>query len=215
MDFPPLTGIVLAGGASSRLGTDKALLRLWGADGPTLLEATVAKLLSLCHEVIVVADRPRGRPRLRARTVFDAFPQGGVLGAIYTGLMASHTFHAFVVACDMPFLNDALLRYMAAQVRDYDVLIPRLPLRPETAHGNPERVEPLHAIYSRACLEPIRQALSAGEQRIVSFFPQVRVRYLEADEWAHFDPEGLSFRNLNTPEDLAYAQALLQHREPI
>lgn len=214
VDPPPLTGIVLAGGASRRLGTDKALLRPWGEDGPTLLEATVRRLARVCEEVIVVADRPRPRPAVPARTVYDLLPGSGVLGAIYTGLEACHTLHALVVACDLPFLSVTLLQDMAARPRDYDVLIPRLSPEPDAPSANPERVEPLHAIYSRACLEPIRRALEAGARRIVSFFPYVRVRYLEPAEWSRFDPEGLSFRNVNTPEDLAYAERILKGKEP-
>lgn len=211
MELLPLTGIVLAGGASRRLGVDKALLRLWGANGPTLLEATVQRLADLCDPVMVVADRPRAWPALPAQIVYDVLPGRGALGAIYSGLAAAPTLHALLVACDMPFLNPALLRHMAAQPRDYDVLIPRLPADPQAPPGNPEGVEPLHAIYSRACLEPILRCLEAGERRIVSFFPCVRVRYLEPDEWKRFDPDGLSFRNVNTPEDLAYVRTLLQN----
>ncbi|MGC8874803.1 MAG: molybdenum cofactor guanylyltransferase [Chloroflexia bacterium] len=215
MELSPLSGIVLAGGASRRLGTDKALLRLWGDTGPTLLEAVVERLAALCDEVLVVADRPRPWPAMSARTVYDALPGSGVLGAIYTGLLACHTLHALVVACDMPFLNEPLLRYMASRPRDYDVLIPRLPADAQESAGNPERVEPLHAIYSRLCLEPMLRVLQRGERRIVSFFPSVRVQYLEVEEWTRFDPEGLSFRNLNTREDVAYARAVLSRKHTV
>lgn len=205
----PLSGVVLSGGHSRRLGQDKALLRLWGPEGPTLLEATVARLAAVCDEVLVVADRPRDWPALPARVVFDRWPDSGALGGIYTGLAEARFPFALAVACDMPFLNPELLRAMAGRPRDYDVLIPRWG---RSAESPPGRVEPLHAIYGRPCLEPMRALLEAGERRIVSFFPAVRVRYVEEDELARLDPHGRAFRNINTPQDLAEVQALLRGR---
>lgn len=204
----PLSGIVLSGGKSRRLGQDKALLRLWGPRGPTLLEATVGLLESICDEVLVVGVAPSGGPALPARQVADRYPGGGSLGGIYTGLLEATCPFALVVACDMPFLQPALLRYMAGRPRDYDVLIPRLraPDGPET---NQLHVEPLHAIYGRPCLEPMRTLLEQGERQIIRFFPSVRVRYLEAVEIAPWDPAGRAFRNINTPQDLEEVYTIL------
>jgi molybdopterin-guanine dinucleotide biosynthesis protein A len=203
-NHPPLSGVVLSGGKSRRLGQDKALLRLWGPQGPTLLEATVAHLAAVCDEVLVVSSG-LDEPPSPARHVMDRYPGGGSLGGIYTGLLeASHPF-ALVVACDMPFLQPALLRYMARRPRNYDVLIPRLrvPDGPESGHDALQlQVEPLHAIYGRPCLEPMRKLLERGERRIIRFFPYVRVQYLTADEISRFDPDELAFRNINTPRDL-------------
>jgi molybdopterin-guanine dinucleotide biosynthesis protein A len=202
-----LSGVVLAGGHSERLGQDKARLRLWGPQGPTLLEATVARLVEVCAEVVVVSDVPHDWPALPARIVFDRYPGGGALGGIYSGLLETAHRFALAVACDMPFLNPALLRYMADLPQDYDVLIPRL--RHSEKAADPQ-VEPLHAIYGRPCLEPMRELLMRGERRIIRFFPQVRVRYLEEAEWARFDPQGRSFRNINTPAELAEVQQMLK-----
>ncbi len=202
----PLSGLILSGGRSRRLGQDKALLRLWGPQGPTLLEATVARLAAVCDEVLVVVDRPRDWPPLSARVVFDRRPGGGALGGIYTGLAEAHFPFALVVACDMPFLSLELLRAMAGRTRDYDVLLPRWGRGAQAPQG---RVEPLHAIYGRPCLEPMRALLERGERRIVAFFPDVRVRYVEEDELARLDPQGRAFHNINTPQDLAEARALL------
>jgi len=203
----PIDGVVLAGGHSRRLGLDKTMLRLWGPQGPTLLEATIAALRDVCDQVWVVSDGPRDWPALDVPVVFDRYAGGGVLGGIYTGLLAAGRPFVLVVACDMPFLNRDLLAYMASQRRDYDVLIPR--------HASPGGesagwVEPLHAIYGRPCLEPMRQVLERGGRRIVDFFPQVQVRYLEEEDWARFDPEGRSFHNINTPEDVAEVQSILR-----
>ncbi len=199
MTAPP-SGIILAGGQSRRLGQDKTLLRLWGEQGPTLLEATVAKLRSVCDEVLVVGLVPSARPGLPARLVPDRFPGTGALGAIYTGLQEAKYPFALAVACDMPFLDEALLCYMAGLPRDYDVLLPRIP----SGQGSGEyHLEPLHAIYSRLCMGPILRSLERGQRKIIDFFPEVRVRYLEREELAPFEPLDRVFQNINTPEDLA------------
>jgi len=212
---PPLSGVVLSGGQSRRLGQEKAMLRLWGPQGPTLLEATVAHLAAVCDEVLVVSDGPHDWPVLPARVVFDRYPGGGSLGGIYTGLLEAAYPGALTVACDMPFLSRALLRYMAGLPRDYDVLIPRLrppsgaPLGVGREDARELRVEPLHAVYGRLCLEPMHALLSQGERQIIRFFPAVRVRYLEVEEVARFGPPGLLFRNINTPQDLQQVRRVL------
>lgn len=206
--YPPLSGVVLAGGQSRRLGQEKARIQLWGAEGPILLEFVVDRLTALCDEVLTVHSRPWEGSPLSAREVLDRYPGGGALGGIYTGLLAASHDHVLTVGCDMPLLNEPLLRYMAGLPRDYDVLIPRLP-PPARASSHRGWVEPLHAIYGRSCLKPILEGLERGEHRIVHFFSAVRVRYLEAEEWTRFDPTGLSFQNINTPEDLAAVREIL------
>lgn len=200
----PLTGVVLAGGKSRRLGQDKALLRLWGEGGPTLLEVVISRLKAVCEEVLVVSDGPRPWPALPAPIVFDRYPGGGALGGLYTGLLEASFPFILAVACDMPFLSVSLLAYMAGLPRRYDVLIPRL----TDTRGGLSHLEPLHALYGRPCLGPMRDILERGERRIIRFFPQMRVRYLEPEEWARFDPAGLSFRNINTPQDLEEARQM-------
>ncbi len=201
-----LSGLVLAGGQSRRLGQDKTLLRLWGEQGPTLLEATVARLGAVCDEVLVVGLVPSARPGLPARLVPDRFPGTGALGAIYTGLQEAKYPFALAVACDMPFLDEELLRHMAGLPRDYDVLIPRVPSNQEAGEYH---LEPLHAIYGRSCMEPILRSLEKGQRKIIDFFPEVRVCYLEQEELASFEPLERVFQNINTPEDLTRVMELL------
>lgn len=204
---PPTSAVVLAGGLSSRLGRDKRRLRLWGEGGPTLLERTVATVGALCAEVVVVLNDPEGWPGLPARLVGDQYPDGGALGGIASGLAGAAHPYALVVACDMPLLSAPLLAAMLARPRDYDVLVPRSPT-PGAARNNLD-IEPLHAIYSRACLGPIHDTLEASRRQIAAFFPAVRVAYVEPAEIARHDPRGFSFLNINTVEQLADARALL------
>jgi molybdopterin-guanine dinucleotide biosynthesis protein A len=203
----PASAVVLAGGLSRRMGQDKRRLRLWGGGGPTLLEHTVATVGALCPEVVVVLNDPEEWPGLPARLVGDRYPDGGALGGIYSGLATCTCHHSLVVACDMPLLSPALLSAMLARPREYDVLVPRSPT-PGAARNNLD-IEPLHAIYGKACLSPMREALEAGRRQIAAFFPAVRVAYVEPEEIARHDPHGRSFLNVNTAEQMAEVQRLL------
>lgn len=203
----PVSGIVVAGGHSRRLGADKRKLRLWGPQGPTLLEHTLGVLAPLCNDLVVVLNDPEEWGWLTARLVPDIYPDAGALGGIYTGLAAITTTHALVVAADMPFLNRDLLQAMLAYPRTYDVLLPRSP-QPDTAR-NALNVEPMHAIYSQTCLAPLRATLEQGQRRIIDFMDRVRVVTLEPDEILRYDPQGNSFRNINTPDELAQAHQII------
>jgi molybdenum cofactor guanylyltransferase len=207
------SAIVLAGGLSRRLGQDKRRLRLWGEQGPTLLEHTVSVVAQLCEDVVVVLNDPEAWGGLAARLVPDVYADGGALGGIYAGLQAAACGYAVAVACDMPFLSADLLAAMAARPRDYDALVPRSP-QPGSAR-NALDVEPLHAIYSKACLEPMRATLESGRRQIAAFFPLVRVAYVEPEEIHRYDPSGRSFLNVNTAEQMAEAERQLNLAEPL
>lgn len=190
----PLAGAVLAGGQSRRLGRDKALVQFGGR---TLLDATVRTLMPLCEEVVIVSNSPKAHAHPAARLVGDLFPGKGSLGGIYSGLSAVGCECCLVVACDMPFLNAGLLAYMASLASEADVVIPRF------RHN----LEPLHAIYSKGCLPHMKALLDQNNLKIIDFFPQVRVRYVEGEEIARWDPSFRSFMNINTPGDLEKARA--------
>jgi molybdopterin-guanine dinucleotide biosynthesis protein A len=202
-----VTGVVVAGGRSRRLGQDKRRLRLWGEGGPTLLEHTLLVLAPLCAELIVVLNDADAWPGLQARLVPDVYEDAGSLGGIYAGLQAARHGHALVVGADMPLLSARLLEAMLARPRTYDALVPRA-LDPDIPR-NRLSVEPLHAVYSRACLAPLKAMLDAGERRVVSFFDQVRVEVIEPPELLTLDPDGRSFMNINTPEDVVAARDLI------
>lgn len=175
-----------------------------------LLERTVALLSTLCDECIVVLNDGHEWPELAARMVRDAYPDGGPLSGIWSGLAAATSPYALVLAADMPLLEPRLLRWMIEQPRDYDVLAPRAASAGRTR--NRLSAETLHAIYSKACLGPIKQVLEAGERQVVAFFPAVRVRYIEPEQLARWDPDGRALRNINTPEDLEDVRKVLSEK---
>lgn len=191
----PLSCVVLAGGGSTRLGRDKALLEL---EGRTLVARTLGALAQLTDDLIVVTSlAPRLFPPL-ARVVTDRYVGAGVLAGMHAGLLAARGELAIVVACDMPFLDLDLLRHLISLAEDADIVVPRW-----------TDVEPLHAVYRpAACLGPIERALARGERRVVSFYHKVEVRYVERAEIARFAPQGRSFFNVNTAEDWERARTL-------
>ncbi len=191
--------IVLAGGKGLRLGRDKALETV---DSQNLLQRVLSQLSSFDSEIIIVTARDDSLPRFVGspgfRVVADAYPGRGALVGLASGLAASKAGYNLAVACDMPFLNQALLRYMLGLRAGFDLVVPRL--------GG--LVEPLHAVYARSCLAPMERLLGQGDMRINTLFELVKVRYVEADEIDRFDPRHLSFFNVNTRADLAKAQQL-------
>ena len=199
MNGSPVTGIILAGGLSRRLGRDKAVEPF---GGQPLIRRVIERVATLTDEiVVVVADAARGQALPLDgdhRVAVDVYPGGGSLGGIFSGLSAASADWGLVVACDMPFLNGSLLEHMLGLRGDYDAIVPQ--------HG--AFPEPTHALYSRGCLPHIEARLQAYDLKISGFFDEVRVRYLEEAEVRQFDPELLSFFNVNSPEDLARAHAL-------
>ena len=201
-----LTGIILAGGKSRRMGgRNKAFLELGGRP---LIEIVIGHLQSVCAEVLVVAGDTSPYTKLGIPLVEDRFRSVGVLGGLHAGLEAASHELTLVVGCDMPFLNPRLLRTLADWAKKYDVVVLRH--APPVPPGHPPRragteggqyIETLHAAYRRTCLPAIEAAIHAGERRIISFFTHVRVRYLTPAEIASIDPDLRSFRNINTPEE--------------
>nr|WP_044201069.1 molybdenum cofactor guanylyltransferase [Oscillochloris trichoides] len=201
-----VAGIIIAGGRAQRMGWDKRRARLWGADGPTLLEHTVALIAPLCTEVIVVLNDPDAWPGIAARLVADRVPGTGALGGLYTGLCAATTPTALVVAADMPLLNPALLRAMIATPFAGDALVPVA--RSSTKR---HRYEPLHAIYRTTCLPAIQAALAVGNYALHALLAQLHLTTLNPDLLALHDPDGHALRNINTPEEWHSVQYLLRN----
>jgi molybdopterin-guanine dinucleotide biosynthesis protein A len=188
-----MNGIILAGGENRRMGSDKAFLAI---NERPIIERIISVLKGLFDRVIVVTNSPALYASYDVSTVTDAVDARGPLTGIYTGLLRSSDEYGFVAACDMPFLNSRLIAYMKEAAEGYDAVVPRL-------NG---QVEPLHAVYHRGLLPLIESQLRRDDQRIQGLFGQARVRYIEEHEIDAFDPEKLSFRNLNTPQQ--YKEAL-------
>ena len=194
-----LAGVILAGGKSRRMGRDKSLLML---QGETLVARTVRTLAQLSDDLILVTNTPDQFTGLSVTLTGDVIPGGGALSGIHAGLVAARSEWALVVACDMPFLNLDLLRYMAGLTPGHAAVVPRWQGELET----------LHTLYSRQCLPAIEPILRRGGGRIIEFYERVNVRYVKPSEIARFDPQGLSFYNINSPEDWTRAQELVVHK---
>lgn len=189
--------VVLAGGASQRMGVNKALLPV--SPQETLVGRVVANLRALAEDMVLVSNSPELYSGLPVRHAADEYPGAGPLAGLHAGLRAVRNRWAFVAACDMPLIDHRLVRYMALLTEGYDAVAPRVG----------QSIEPLHALYSRDCLPAIEARLQDGQRRVISFYPDVRVRFVDEREIAIFDREGRSFANANTPEDWERLRALL------
>ena len=192
-----LSLVIQAGGQSSRMGTDKGLITL---HGKTLVEWIISQTDSLGAEQLIISNSPELYQDYHLPVYQDVFQGIGALGGLYSALYFASYEWVFVLACDMPFINLQLLGYMQGLANDFDVLIPRL--------QDPNATEPFRALYRKNCMISVEKAIHSGQRRVISFFPDVRVRYIEWEEILRFDPHGYSFYNINTPDDLGEAERL-------
>jgi molybdopterin-guanine dinucleotide biosynthesis protein A len=180
-----ITGIVLAGGRGSRLGRQKALERI---GEKSLIENTIDILIPLCQEVIVVTSKEQlniiTAAKLDVKIVIDIYPGKAALGGVYTGLANANTLLSLVVACDMPFLNRSLLRYMEEIAPGFDIVVPKVQ----------NKIELLHAVYSKNCLDKITQLFEKNVLQILELLDLVKTRYVLDDEVEKHDPERLVSR---------------------
>ena len=179
---------ILAGGKSRRMGRDKSLLTI---RGEALILHVARALRRIFPDTFVVANEPAPYEAMGFEVTPDSLPGNDALGGLHAAVSRADDSHVFVVGCDMPFLQPALLRAMADLGEGWDVVIP---LR----DGYPE---PLCALYGKACEAPIRRRIAAGQLKMIGFHQDVRVLRIEEKRWRAWDPEGLSFGNLNTPEE--------------
>jgi molybdopterin-guanine dinucleotide biosynthesis protein A len=196
----PFTIAISAGGKSSRMGTDKAFVNILGKP---LIEHLIERVADVGQEeTILITNRLADYAHLTLPMYKDVLPDKGSLGGIYSAIHHSTHPYTLVLACDMPFVSTDLLRYMAAlRAGDqFDVIVPRV-------DGYPEG---LHALYSHDCLGPIRKRLDANELKVISFYDDVRVRYLDEEEYRTFNEKGLAFYNVNTPQELKEARKLAE-----
>ena len=200
-----VTAVILAGGMSRRLGRNKALEPF---QGEPLIQRVIARMRQVGESLIVVVNDPERAAELDlpedVTTAVDRYPGMGSLGGILTGLVTAPTEWATFCACDMPFLNPQLYQLLLSLRDGYDAVVPVVDGRPE----------PTHAVYSRACVEPIRERIVAKDLKISSFFGEVRVCLVPEEQIRRTDPELLSFFNVNTQEDLTTASSIVA-RTPV
>ena len=175
------------------MGRDKAWLDL--GDGVPLVRRVADAIAQVASEIVIVASDERFAS-LGLPVVADRYGEKGAFGGIVTAVAATHGDLVCVAACDMPWPSPAVYALLLRLAEGYDVVIPRV---------GPE-LETMHAAYRRSCLTAMEAALARGDMRVISFFADVRVREVAADEIRTVDPELRAFENLNTPEDLARAR---------
>ena len=183
-----ITGIIVAGGKSVRMGEDKAFINF---SGRPLIETVIDTLSPVFDDLMIITNAPRRYEKYGIRLEGDIIKDTGPLGGIYTALVCSESVGNFIVACDMPFLNRELIKYICEEAKDHDIVV---------CERN-RRLEPLCAYYSKSCISPIKDQLDKQDRKIVGLFSKVKARVIEEAEVAQFDPGGRCFMNVNTPED--------------
>jgi molybdenum cofactor guanylyltransferase len=181
------------------LGSQKALEIV---NGQILINRVIDKVSLISKEVIIVTSDENYTKFINinnsVKIVKDIYPGKAALGAIYTGLINMESEYGLVVACDMPFLNTDLLNYMIRLSPDFDIVIPIIT----------NLLEPLHGVYKKTCVNSINNLLSDGILYIVKLYELTKTRYIQENEIDKIDPSHWSFFNVNTKEDLDYANKI-------
>lgn len=191
-----VSGAILAGGQSRRMGSDKAALLI---QGEPLLRRTVRLLRAVTPDVAIIGPPDRAALAPDVPIHPDRWPQQGPLGGIATALQALAGEAVLVVGCDMPFLNLNVLRYLITAAPGYDAVVVR----------TDGETHPLHAVYRRRCLPTIEAQLRAGNRQVQQFLARLAVRFVEGAELDRLDPQHLSTFNANTPEEWEKALQML------
>lgn len=188
--------IVLAGGKSSRFGSDKAFAKVRGI---AIIEYLLLLLSPLFNRVIIVSNLVEKYERYNVKIVSDKVTGTGPLGGIYSGLVESDLEKNFVIACDMPLVSLNLIKHMLS-FDGYDAVIPKID----------EKVEPLCAVYSKNSISEIEKQITMGDLKVRNLYKKIKTKYLEEEEIKNYDPELKSFFNVNLREDLKEAEACLK-----
>jgi molybdopterin-guanine dinucleotide biosynthesis protein A len=191
-----LSGAILAGGQSSRMGENKAFVTVGGVP---IIERVIAQVRPLVSELTIITNTPDRYEHLGLPLHRDILPGKASLGGLYTAIETAAADYTLVVSCDQPFLNPDLLRYLNSLRQGYDVIVPL---------NRDDYPQSMHAIYGKACAVPIRQRLEADRLKVIGFFPDVKVREVRSEEIDRYDSQRWSFINVNTPEDLDRAREL-------
>jgi len=184
-----ITGVILAGGKSSRFGSNKALARF---NGTPLIERVTTAMGRVFEKLIIITNSPLAYSYLKIPLYQDIIKGMGPVGGIYTGLDVIDDTWAFFCACDMPFINEGLVRYIAGLREGFDAVVPKVDWK----------IEPLHALYSKGCLNAMKELIDKKEFQTIKAFNNIRVRFIAEEEIRKFDPELKTFLNVNRQDDL-------------
>lgn len=198
--YEHVTGVILAGGLSTRYGQNKALLQIGGV---RLIERIAEEMKRVFTRVILVTNQKRDFEYLKLPMVEDYIKGLGPIGGIYTGLRSISEQAGFFVACDMPLLHKGLIRYMVEAIDNHEAVVPSVG----------KLIEPLHALYTRSCLGTIRDLIDEKRYQVRLFYDRVSVRYVREDEIRRFCSPEEAFLNINTPEEFARIQSLLKAQD--
>lgn len=197
--------VLQAGGKSTRMGQDKALVPFMDV---TMIEYILQQIEGLGHDTIIITNSPDNYRFLNLPLFPDVIPDWGALGGLYSAIFHASQDTCLVLACDMPFVNVPLIKYLITLIPEHDAVIPHLD---SSENEKPVLAEPFRAVYRKSCLAPIKSAITAGERRIVSFFNQVRIRFVDRAEIEVFDPGLQTFFNVNTPDELLEAKRIARN----
>jgi molybdopterin-guanine dinucleotide biosynthesis protein A len=194
-----IAGFILAGGRSSRMGHDKAMLEI---DGVTMLDRAIDLIRSAGIEPAVVGSFDESSRRVGVPVIPDDWPGAGPLGGIATALRHSQTPWNLVIACDMPYLTTEWLEFLMRRASSADAVVPM----------NESGAEPLCAVYNKRAEATIREELENGTRKVTDGLAKLRVDPIEPGEWKGFDSDGFLFKNMNEPADYQEAKARLGGR---
>ena len=201
-DSTSITGVILAGGRSRRMGQNKALMRLGNS---TIIEHVIEQMRVVTPDLLLITNTPEFYAHLGLPMHADLVQGMGALGGVYTGLTCAANRTVICVGCDMPLLQPNLLTYLTGMLGEYDAVVPSVKA--------PERSTPtfqtLSAVYSKRCASIIDRMLKEGELRVHALYERISARIVEPPEWQRLDPQGLSFFNINTPTDFERAKQIL------
>jgi len=184
-----MTGVILAGGESTRMGKNKAFIEI---NGQRIIDRTVSLFREIFDDVLLVTNRPLDYLELNVKIVTDLIPGKGSLGGVFTGLFFSCSPKAFFVGCDMPFLDRRVIQYFLSLAQTADIVVQK----------TKDYWQPLHAIYPRTLLKPIERLFQQGELTIFKAYQGIKVREVTGEELKPYDPDLHTLSNINTPEEL-------------
>ena len=199
-----VTGVILAGGKSRRMGENKAFLRL-GSD--TLIGHVIKGMKSIADELLLITNKPDEYAQLDIKMHHDIIQNVGTLGGIHSGLTNASHETVICVGCDSPFLNPNLLNYLVSVLGKYDAVMPTTKKESDTQ----KTLQTLCAVYSKQCIPIIEDMLKQSELRVHALQEHANVLSVHPEKWKLYDPDGLSFFNINTPEDYIQAQSIYEN----